>query len=58
VKSADDELTDSISRVVLEYMEYRYGLGFAEQPAQKPEYLAGVIHFAKLRHALLAEYDI
>ncbi len=43
---------------VLEYMEHRYGLGFGEQPAQKPEYLAGVIHFAKLRHALLAEYDI
>ena len=58
VKSADDELTDSISRVVLEYMERRYGLGFAEQGAKKPSYLAGVIHFAKLRHALLAEYDI
>jgi hypothetical protein len=58
VKSAADELPDSVSRAVLKYLEHRYGLGFGEQPAQKPDYLAGVIHFAKLRHALLAEYDI
>jgi hypothetical protein len=58
VKSAAEELPSSASRSVLEYMENRYGLGFTEQPAQKPEYLAGLIHFAKLRHALLAEYDI
>jgi hypothetical protein len=58
VKSAADELPNSVSGAVLEYIENRYGLGFAEQPAQQPAYLAGLIHFAKLRHALLAEYDI
>jgi hypothetical protein len=58
MKSAADELPNSVSRAVLEYMDNRYGLGFAEQSAQKPAYLAGLIHFAKLRHALLAEYDI
>lgn len=57
-KSAVDELPNSVSRSVLEHLERRYGLGFTEQSAKKPSYLAGVLHFAKLRSALLAEYDI
>ena len=58
VNSATDELQNPVASAVLDYLETRYGLGFAEPRAKKPSYLAGVIHFAKLRRALLAEYDI
>lgn len=58
VKPERRSLPNSVSGAVLEYMGNRYGLRFAEQPAKKPAYLAGLIHFAKLRRALLAEYDI
>ena len=38
----------------------RYGLSFGEQlpSTRKLQYLAALIHFAKLRRALLTEYDI
>ena len=59
-KSAAAEIADSISTTVLKYFEGRFGLTFGAQPpsTKKLQYLAGVIHFAKLRHALLTEYDI
>jgi hypothetical protein len=54
------ELPDSVATSVLKYFQGRFGLTFgAELPAAKKlQYLAGVIHFAKLRRALLTEYDI
>lgn len=57
---AGAELPDSVSTSVLEYFKGRFGLSFgARLPcAKKLQYLAGVIHFAKLRRALLTEYDI
>ena len=54
------ELPDSVSARVLKYFEGRYGLSFRKhlQTTKKLQYLAAVIHFAKLRNALLTEYDI
>src|ERR1700730_12495098 len=59
-KPATAELTDSVSTTVLEYFEGLFGLSFgAHLPsAKKLQYLAAVVHFAKLRRALLTEYDI
>ncbi len=59
-KSATAELPDSVSANVLKYFEGRFGLSFgAHFPSQKKlQYLAAVVHFAKLRRALLTEYDI
>lgn len=59
-KSASEKLPHSVSATVLKYFEARYGLSFGEPlpSAKKLQYLAAVIHFAKLRRALLAEYDI
>jgi hypothetical protein len=59
-KHAAGELQNSVSAAVLKYMESRYGLSFSGTlpSAKKLQYLAGLIHFAKLRQALLVEYDI
>lgn len=59
-KSASAELPDSVSTTVLKYFEGRFGLSFGAQlsSTKKLQYLAGVVHFAKLRRALLTEYDI
>jgi hypothetical protein len=59
-KSATAELPDSVSTTVLKYFKGRFGLSFgAHLPsAKKLQYLAAVVHFAKLRRALLTEYDI
>jgi len=59
-KSTTAELADSVSTTVLKYFEGRFGLSFgAHLPsAKKLQYLAAVVHFAKLRRALLTEYDI
>ena len=59
-KTAAEELPDSVSATVLKYMESRFGLDFSESipSAKKLQYLVAVIHFAKLRHALLTEYEI
>lgn len=59
-RSTAAELPDSVSTTVLEYMKSRFGLNFGVQlpSAKKLQYLAAVIHFAKLRRALLTEYDI
>jgi len=59
-ESATAELPTSVSAKVLNYFEGRFGLSFgANLPSQKKlQYLAAVVHFAKLRRALLAEYDI
>jgi hypothetical protein len=55
-----EELPVSSSAPVLKYFERRYGLSFGEPLAstKKLQYLAGLVHFAKLRRALLTEYDI
>jgi hypothetical protein len=59
-KSAAEELPASISAAVLEYMEGRFklSLGGPDLSGKKVQYLAALVHFAKLRRALLAEYDI
>ena len=58
--SAAAELQDSVSAKVLEYFEGKFSLTFGGQlpSTRKLHYLAGVIHFAKLRRALLTEYGI
>ncbi len=59
-KSAAEELPSSVSAATLKYFEGRYGLSFDEPlpSTKKLQYLAAVVHFAKLRQALLTEYDI
>lgn len=54
------ELTDESLRRVFNYLRrnYGYNLGGNLSTEQKLQYLAGVIHFAKLRLALLAEYGM
>ena len=57
---ATDQLPNSASSTMLNYMERRYGLGFGDplSSSRKLQYLAALVHFAKLRRALLTEYDI
>ncbi|MGA9722546.1 MAG: hypothetical protein WBQ86_08845 [Candidatus Binatus sp.] len=59
-KSVVEELPGAVSSTVLKYFEDRYGLCFGERLpcTRKLQYLAGLIHFAKLRRALLTEYDL
>ncbi|MFZ0889025.1 MAG: hypothetical protein WA005_11275 [Candidatus Binataceae bacterium] len=54
------ELTDESLRKVFSYLRrnYGYNLGDSLTTEQKLQYLAGVIHFAKLRLALLTEYGM
>ena len=59
-KPLDSELPNSVSAAVLKHMERRYALRFdgSAHSAKMLQYLPGLIHFAKLRQALLTEYDI
>ena len=59
-KTAAEELPDSVFTTVLKYVKGSYGLSFdgALSYDRKLQYMAALIHFAKLRRALLAEYDI
>lgn len=59
-ESATGGFSDSVSAAVLKYMEGGFGLSFGGSlpSAMKLQYLAAVIHFSKLRLALLTEYDI
>jgi hypothetical protein len=59
-KPTTNELPNSVSAAVLKHMERRYALRFDGSPhsAKMLQYLPGLIHFAKLRQALLTEYDI
>jgi hypothetical protein len=45
---------------VRKYLRTRYGFDFAAAlpAARKLHYLTGMIHYARLREALLAEYDL
>jgi len=54
------ELTDESLRRVFNFLRRNYGYNLGENLSteQKLQYLAGVIHFAKLRLALLAEYGM
>jgi hypothetical protein len=49
-----------VIRDIREHLEASYGFDFsiALPPVQNLQYLAGMIHYAKLRAALLEEYDI
>lgn len=59
-KSRAEESADSISAKVLKYFESKYGLNFREHlpSSKKLQYLAAVVHFTKLRRALLTQYDL
>ncbi len=58
-RSAAAKLPDSVATKVLKYFEGHFGLTFGGLASTKKfQYLAGVIHFAKLRRALLTEYNI
>ena len=60
LKCPVEERPDSVSASLLKYFEDRYSLSFDAPLAstKKLQYAAGLIHFAKLRRALLTEYDI
>jgi len=54
-------LTEEVFANVCEHVQrrFRFNLHAANLPAaQRLNYLAEIIHYAKLRRALLAEYDI
>jgi hypothetical protein len=59
-KPAAEEQPRSVCATMLKYFEARYGLRFGKPPlsTKQLQYLAAVIHFAKLRRALLTEYDM
>ena len=59
-KDPAGEISSAVSDSVLKHFELRYGLNFGEPlpSAKKLQYLAALIHFAKLRRALLTEYGI
>jgi hypothetical protein len=59
-ESDGGEISHGVSSAVLKYMQSRFALDFSDATgsAKKLQYLAGMIHFAKLRQALLLEYDI
>jgi hypothetical protein len=59
-KSDTGDAADSVSAKVLKYFERNYGLNFQEHltSSKKLQYLAAVVHFTKLRRALLTEYDL
>jgi hypothetical protein len=59
-RTATEELSNSVFSTVLKYMGAHYGLKLDGQASSSRElqYLAALIHFAKLRRALLTEYDI
>ena len=55
------ELSDAVFAQVSEHFQARFGVSLAQAnlPARrKLNYLAGMIHFAKLRSTLLAEYGV
>jgi hypothetical protein len=54
------KLSEAAYSQVREHVGRRYGLDSGERipPGQKIHYLTGMIHYAKLRWALLAEYDL
>jgi hypothetical protein len=59
-ESVAEGFPDSVSAAVLKYIESGFGLSFGGSlpSVMKLQYLAAVIHFSKLRRALLTEYDI
>ena len=59
-KDPPGEISSAVSESMLKYFALRYGLNFADPlpSAKKLQYLAALIHFAKLRRALLTEYGI
>ena len=58
--SARSKSDEPVFAKVRNYLQSRYGLNLdARLPAHKKlPYLAGMIHYANLRSALLKEYDI
>ena len=54
------DLTEAALSEVRRHIKDAYGFDFTERipPTQLLHYLSGMIHYAKLRWALLAEYDI
>lgn len=59
-KRGDQESAGASFAKVLNYFDSRYDLAFETHlpPGQKLQYLAGVLHYAQLRRALLDEYGL
>ncbi len=59
-KSGAENSAESISGKVMKYFESKYGLSFREHlpSSKKLQYLAALVHFTKLRRALLTQYDL
>ena len=59
-KAQAKDLTEAALNQVRKHLKKAYGFDLTQQiPApQMLHYLSGMIHYAKLRWALLAEYDI
>jgi hypothetical protein len=55
-----DRLDDGVFQGVRGYLKGCYGFDFSAKlsPDQNLQYLAGMVHYAKLRIALLEEYDV
>jgi hypothetical protein len=61
VLARSSELSDEVFSRVGEHFRARFGVSLAAadiRPSRKLNYLAGFIHFAKLRSTLLAEYVV
>ena len=54
------DLNDAVFRAVRRHLKKAYGFDFSTKllPGQNLQYLAGMIHYAKLRIALLQEYGV
>jgi hypothetical protein len=59
-EAAKDELNDAVIQGIRTYLKECYGFDFSSKlsPDQNLQYLAGMIHYAKLRIALLDEIDV
>lgn len=58
-ETTDEHLNTATLTTALGYMGRRYGFGLGSLSTQKKlQYQAGLIHFTRLRQALLDEYDI
>jgi hypothetical protein len=55
-----EELNDGVIHGIRTYLKECYGFDFSAKlsPGQNLQYLAGMIHYAKLRIALLDEFDV
>jgi hypothetical protein len=58
--SCKDGLDQNLITRIRQHIERSYGFEFSDSlsPRQNLQYLAGMLHYAKLRAALLQEFDV